>query len=175
MENQREPTPEDVFGRRIKAEREARGWTQAELTRRAAEHLGSDPYSSLVAKIESRDVASPRLIRLDEASAFAKVFGLPLDALLASSSGYTEAQAALQHTQNAAGDLSDATRELWGRLTTYARHWRDTPEKQSEARVLAELLARVADQVQGVHNALSEHLAALTTRLPETHPEEGNA
>lgn len=74
-------TPEDNFGRRLRREREERGWTQAELAQKLAEK-GLSIHPSSIAKIELRDVERPRNVRLDEASAIAAVLGVTLDELL---------------------------------------------------------------------------------------------
>ncbi|MFG3702920.1 multiprotein-bridging factor 1 family protein, partial [Micromonospora sp. NPDC047620] len=66
---------EDTFGRRVRQEREARGWTQADLAERVAA-LGLHLHPSAIAKIELRDVDRPRAIRLDEADVIAMAFGL---------------------------------------------------------------------------------------------------
>lgn len=71
-------TAEDRFGRRVRLEREARGWTQADLAKRI-EVAGVSLHPSAIAKIELRDVDRPRAIRLDEAQAIADAFGLFVD------------------------------------------------------------------------------------------------
>ncbi|WP_454198217.1 helix-turn-helix domain-containing protein [Nocardia sp. Marseille-Q1738] len=63
------------FGRRVRAERLSRGWTQAELAERLAA-LGLNLHPSAIAKIELRDVERPRAITLDEAEILARAFGL---------------------------------------------------------------------------------------------------
>ncbi|MGX6508254.1 helix-turn-helix transcriptional regulator [Rhodococcus sp. SJ-2] len=72
------PSAEDRFGRRVRLEREARGWTQADLAKRI-EVAGVSLHPSAIAKIELRDVEKPRAIRLDEAQAIADAFGLFVD------------------------------------------------------------------------------------------------
>lgn len=74
---------EDRFARRVRAERESRGWTQAQLAEALSEH-GIKFHQSAVAKIENRDVDRPRVIRLDEAEALARVFGLSLNEMFES-------------------------------------------------------------------------------------------
>lgn len=71
---------EAEFGRQVRIEREARGWTQAELAKRL-EAEGISLHPSAIAKIELRDTERPRAIRLDEAQALANIFGLPLDSM----------------------------------------------------------------------------------------------
>lgn len=62
----------------MRRERERRGWTQAELATKLAE-VGVHLHPSAIAKIELRDVARPRAIRLDEAQAIAYVLGVALE------------------------------------------------------------------------------------------------
>jgi transcriptional regulator with XRE-family HTH domain len=76
------PSPETRFGQRIRQEREARGWTQAQVAARLAEE-GIRLHPSAIAKIEDRRSTNrPRMIRLDEAKAFATIFGATVDDLI---------------------------------------------------------------------------------------------
>lgn len=75
------PSPEDRLGRRIRYERDRRGWSQSELADRLAE-FGISLHFTAIAKMEQRDVERPRAIRLDEAFALAQVFGVTVERLL---------------------------------------------------------------------------------------------
>jgi transcriptional regulator with XRE-family HTH domain len=68
---------ETHFRKRLKDERDRRGWSQEELARRLSER-GVAVHASTIAKIET----NARAVRLDEAAAIAELFGLSLDALL---------------------------------------------------------------------------------------------
>lgn len=70
--------PTDVFGRRMRQERERTGMSPAELARRVSELADSIVDQNDLARIEN----GQRSIRLDEAVAAADVLGLPLAALL---------------------------------------------------------------------------------------------
>lgn len=72
---------EDWFGRRVREERELRGWTQFELAERLRRQ-GISLHQSAIAKIELRDVDRPRTIRLDEAKALSEAFGVDLAQML---------------------------------------------------------------------------------------------
>ncbi|MGC0362916.1 transcriptional regulator with XRE-family HTH domain [Rhodococcus sp. 27YEA15] len=72
---------EDWFGRRVREERELRGWTQQELAARLHDQ-GISLHPSAIAKIELRDVERPRTIRLDEAKSLAEAFGVDLAVML---------------------------------------------------------------------------------------------
>jgi transcriptional regulator with XRE-family HTH domain len=67
------------FGKRVRDERERRGWSQEELAKRLTER-GIPVYSSTIAKIEAEK--KPRAARLGEAVAIADLFELSVDALL---------------------------------------------------------------------------------------------
>lgn len=73
--------PEYVFGRRMREERELRGWSQAEMAQRLAEY-GVELHPSAIAKMEARAASSPRAIRLNEAVAVSRVLGVDLSYLL---------------------------------------------------------------------------------------------
>lgn len=73
--------PDDVsetFARRLRAERERSGVSQAELAERVAAALGTPFYPTAVTKVEKRD----REVKLSEAVALADALGLPLLALM---------------------------------------------------------------------------------------------
>lgn len=69
----------DRFGRRLKAERERRGWTQAELAQLITDQdIGIGMHWTTIAKIERGD----RLVKIDEAMAIADLFDESVDELL---------------------------------------------------------------------------------------------
>jgi transcriptional regulator with XRE-family HTH domain len=70
---------DSYFGRRVRAERERREWSQEELAKRLTDK-GIDTYASTIAKIESE--RKPRAVRLAEATAIADLFEVSLDTLL---------------------------------------------------------------------------------------------
>lgn len=65
------------FRERLRSEREARKWSQADVARMLADRNVST-YATTVAKIEAGD----RAVRLDEAVAIADIFGMSMDAFL---------------------------------------------------------------------------------------------
>jgi transcriptional regulator with XRE-family HTH domain len=67
------------FGRRVREERERRGWSQDELAKRLADK-GIPVYASTIAKIESEK--KPRPARLGEAAVIADLFEVPVDVLI---------------------------------------------------------------------------------------------
>lgn len=70
--------PSDTFARRLRAERERLGISQAQLAGRIAALLQTNVDPSAVTRIERQE----RAVRLDEAAAAAQALGLPLTALL---------------------------------------------------------------------------------------------
>lgn len=72
------PLPGDIFARRLRQEREHRGFSQAELARRVASVLGTNVDPTAVTRIEQQ----ARAVRLDEAVAMASALEVPLNLLL---------------------------------------------------------------------------------------------
>jgi transcriptional regulator with XRE-family HTH domain len=70
-------TISQIFARRIREEREQRGWSQAELSRRVTA-LGHPLDKDAMSKIERGE----RKVSLDDAVALAAALGVPLPALL---------------------------------------------------------------------------------------------
>lgn len=69
---------ENRFRRRIKEERERRGWSQTELLKRLESKGIHFSYPSVIAKIE----AGERGVGIDEAAAMASLFGVSVDSLM---------------------------------------------------------------------------------------------
>lgn len=69
---------EEAFGRRLRYEREVRGWTQADVARLLDKRFGVRMHATAIAKMEQRDTDRPRAIRLDEAALIAQLFDLTL-------------------------------------------------------------------------------------------------
>lgn len=70
---------EDRFAKRVRSEREFRGWSQAELASRLSDVLGQQVYPTTVAKIESRSGEKLRSIKLDEAVGLARLFEVSVE------------------------------------------------------------------------------------------------
>lgn len=70
--------PSSIFARRLRQERENAGLSQADLAKLISETLGSRVDPSAITRIEKFD----RAVKLDEATAAAAIFRLPLTALL---------------------------------------------------------------------------------------------
>jgi transcriptional regulator with XRE-family HTH domain len=125
--------PEQVFGRRMKAERFRLGWRLEDLAARTAEHgLGLHP--SAYSKIE----AGQRLVRLGEAVAISRTLGIPLHFML-SESTVTEAEAELEDIK---ARLAQASAESDAQLQQAAWLW-------NEARLLQTRIARERGEEEG--------------------------
>jgi len=83
----RDPTPEEIAGRELRRLREARRWSQEEVARRMG-GCGFEFHQTMVAKTE----AGQRPLRLNEAVAFACLFGVTLAGLLAAVPGMSAAE-----------------------------------------------------------------------------------
>jgi transcriptional regulator with XRE-family HTH domain len=77
-------SPEEAAGRELRRLREARRWSQEETARRM-DAYGYDFHQTSIAKTE----AGQRPLRLNEAAAFACLFGVTLADLLAAVPGMT--------------------------------------------------------------------------------------
>jgi len=110
---------EDRFGRRLRMEREQRGWTQADVATRL-DRMGMKLHSTAIAKMEQRDVQRPRAIRLSEAQAIAELFNMTLDEMLSTPDSQF-AQLAKDFTQLAAhsDDVTARLDQLFGRLRVF--------------------------------------------------------
>ena len=111
------PTAEDYFAHRLRAERERRGWSQTELAQRMAEH-GVSLHFSAIHKMEQRDAARPRVIRLNEAEAACAALGIPVWQMLAPMTAdemthrLAEVQAELSEASALAGDAQERVARL---------------------------------------------------------------
>lgn len=65
----------DYFRKRLRSERELKGWSQADMAKMLSDN---GFHATTIAKIEAGD----RTVRIDEATAIADLLGLSLDALL---------------------------------------------------------------------------------------------
>lgn len=74
---------EDRFGARLRYERERRRMTQADVAEALERDHGIKLHPSAIAKMETRDVTRPRVIRLNEAAALAALFRISGDEMFA--------------------------------------------------------------------------------------------
>lgn len=69
---------EVYFSKRLKDERDRRGWTQAELAKLLSDKLNASMHWTTIAKIEKGE----RSVRIDEAAGIADLFDTSVDSLL---------------------------------------------------------------------------------------------
>lgn len=109
------------FGGRLRAERERRGWTQAELAKRLTA-AGWPVNPTVLAKIEAARPSDRRSVKIDEALAVAEVFGLSLDSLLGRTTADPNAEltlilrAAVETARRLAGEVSTIESTLHARF-----------------------------------------------------------
>jgi transcriptional regulator with XRE-family HTH domain len=111
-------------GQRVRAEREHRGWTQAEFAERLKGE-GIFLHPSAIAKIEDRNAEQPRIVKLREAMAFAKVFDITVDALIAAKAPPTEAEARIVRARAAVEDASRKVHVAQAKIDTITRELAD--------------------------------------------------
>lgn len=125
---------EFYFGKRVREERERRGWRQDELARRLTDK-GIDVFASTIAKIESQ--RKPRAVRLAEAAGIADLFGVSLDSLLGRQTGADDdmayaLRALLDSTRQGIQQISVVAGTLHSRVTELDRFEFDGRENLQE-------------------------------------------
>lgn len=134
--------PEDILGRRVRQERERRGWSQAELAERLKDH-GVELHFTAIAKIEQRDSERPRAIRFNEAMALAEVFEMSVDRLLASPQ--TVLQTARQRVERASASLVRSADLLENQLAALSIAALNAGEESAGVSAASSLCADVAE------------------------------
>lgn len=102
---------EEGLALRVTAERKRRGMSQEQLAKAVEAVLGVSFPQSAVSKIERQQAR--RAITVDEALAFSRVFGIPLEQLML--------PAELAAEQRAVDALKTATRDYWAAVRSYQR------------------------------------------------------
>ena len=115
------------FGKRVRAEREHRGWTQAELANMLTGN-GIAVGPTVIAKIE----VGKRSVRIDEAFELANLFGLSLDILLGR---VTDLQNDLAYVLRSLVDLANqSAHQVSGVAATLRERFADVAELDFEGR-----------------------------------------
>ena len=126
---------DDLFGKRVESERNARGWTQEELAAKLnAKRIGV--HWTSIAKIEK----GRRSVRINEAAALADLFGTSVDALLGRPPGGGELALALRSLHDVVRtgihQLSETTvalRDRYADLRGFDFDGRDELRERTEA------------------------------------------
>ena len=97
---------EDYLRRRLRAEREQRHWTLAQVAKALEAKGTGKQHTTTIAKIEAGD----RAVRIDELIAFSAIFDLPVDTLLGRQTSHDREVAKVLRswqdtTQSALGDV----------------------------------------------------------------------
>ena len=109
-------SPEEIFGRRQRQERERRGWRLEDLAARVADQ-GLQRHPSMYAKIE----AGAMRVRLNEAAAISAAFGLLLSQMT-TAAGTAEMEAELARTrQDLQVAMEDSEKAVARALTAWNR------------------------------------------------------
>ncbi|HSS23985.1 MAG TPA: helix-turn-helix domain-containing protein [Mycobacterium sp.] len=137
------------FGKRLKAEREHRGWSQAEMAKMLSDNE-IRVHPTTIAKIEAGD----RSVRINEAFEIADLFGLSLDVLLGRA---TDLQSDLAYTLRGLLDTANqSAHQVWGISATLRERFTDVAALDFEGRETLQ-----ADG-QRAFDALGEANTALT-------------
>lgn len=139
-------TAEDRFGRSVRKRREELGLKQAELAQRVSA-LGLKMHPSAIAKIELRDVASPRSIRINEAEALARALGVPLEDLLGEAGRDRQMAGSFFSSLTRVQSLRDrlgSTVDEWMSAKSFLAHLVAAIEEEDG------LLDRMEEQVHGI-------------------------
>lgn len=113
---------DEHFGKTIRARREQRGWSQADMAKMLLDR-GVDPmHSTTVAKIEAGD----RSVRINEAVGIADLFDVSLDVLLGRGTGVQTNELAFQlrHLRDTARQSSD---QVWASTETIREQLKRLP------------------------------------------------
>lgn len=173
------PTPEEQFGRRVRAERQSRLWSQQELAGRLKE-FGVDLHFTAIAKIEQRDSDHPRAIRLNEAIALSKAFQLPVERLLYSEDELVSASE--RAAKHATETLLEDTSRLLDRLDELrlAKHEAGHSDGKSLSQMIVATLGimKVASEIDFVlrgsapYSSIQDSLARVVQWLDDDDEED---
>jgi transcriptional regulator with XRE-family HTH domain len=143
---------DDYFRKRIKTERERRGWTQAQMAAALDSKAVGSMHWTTIAKIEK----GTRSVRIDEAAAIADLFGISVDALLGRRARpvadrvhiLTTAADTATRSTNTILDVADAVQDRIADLSP-------SDDDPSEGEDLIASYERVYDLLVGVNDALT--------------------
>jgi len=105
------------FGKRVRDEREHRGWSQSQMAKLLSDNKIPMIHASTIAKIE----AGSRPTRIDEAIGIADLFGISLDALLGREGMEDEAAHSMTLLADEAAQLIPEVVQIRERLTSAYR------------------------------------------------------
>ena len=164
---------ETRFRERVRAERDRRRWSQADLSKRLQAKGLDHILPSTVAKIEGGD----RAVRIDEANALADLFAISVDDLLGRSpAGKDLAWVASRHwgiAQKSVGDVGNLIALVAGNLDDIHYYAAFDPAADSVGELIASTEAVLA-ALEKAQQALKV-LAAVPVPRVTTYPPRGGA
>lgn len=160
------------FGKKLKAEREHREWTQPELAANLRNSGIQTMHPTTIAKIE----AGTRSVRINEAIAFADAFDVSIDALLGRQE--PDDSTLTYAMENASSFATRAERELQTPRTTVSiieEILEDASARFANASI-AEMVSLSRDLAQALHAAAKhcKRIDILATDLIITSGDEGD-
>jgi len=136
---------EEVFARRLRSERERRGWSQAEVAQKLLDQSGIKLHATAIAKMEQRASEHPRTIRLEEATAIAKLFDLTVNDMTSPGGEFETLRKKAAHISSLMEETNARYMEIFGALqqhrNTILHRFTDLPPAAADAlaRTLKEL------------------------------------
>jgi transcriptional regulator with XRE-family HTH domain len=106
------------FGKRVKAKRDARGWSQADIAKMLSDRGIHPMHPTTVAKIEAGD----RSVRINEAVGIADLFEVSVDSLLGRKPGAQRSE--LTYLLRA---LRQSSQQVWAALETIREMLEELP------------------------------------------------
>jgi transcriptional regulator with XRE-family HTH domain len=118
----RKERTKDYFRKRLKSERDRRGWSQADMAKMLSDKE-IPMHPTTIAKIEAGD----REVRIDEAAGIADLFGVSLDALLGRKGMEDDQSHALSvlagEAEKVVPDLMQIRERVWRAYQDLAAQW----------------------------------------------------
>jgi transcriptional regulator with XRE-family HTH domain len=157
------------FGERVKDEREARGWSQADMAKMLFDKGIKPMHPTTVAKIE----AGVRSVRINEAVGIADLFGVSVDSLLGRKPG--DQRNELQYLLRLLRDTArQSSQQVWATMETLREQLEELPKDFEHS----DMLQRVgydtwANHLDRAHDELMElvNLAQELLRRQQGTPE----
>jgi transcriptional regulator with XRE-family HTH domain len=130
----RQSAIENRFRERVKKERDRRDWSQADVAKMLGDKGIKGIYPTTVAKIESGE----RAVRIDEATALADLFEVPLDALLGRKHHSQEDE--LAYLLRVLRDTArQSSQQVWAAMETIREQLEELPKEFDGADMLQKL------------------------------------
>lgn len=156
-------TPEMIFGARLRAIREERRWSQADLGERLKQ-LGIALHQTQIARIE----LGRRALRLNEATALARVLNTPLQELIEASSG--GGTAGLDAIAELEADIEEQRMKLMDLIIAATEAKERTAQAQAAKEQAQDTLERAKGRLAEAataHREIEQRIATVHRRMEE--------